>query len=143
MKFKLVLDSTLEEQVVVYAHSESELTDKIKRLVESEPWLIIGFKGESSIPLVLEDIHCFTVFEGHVFALTDNDRLQVRERIYVLEKILGNDFVKINQSCLANTKRIARFSASIGGSLQVTFKNGHKDYVSRRQLKSVKERMGL
>ena len=52
-------------------------------------------------------------------------------------------FVRINQSCLGNVRRIARFDASIGGSLMVTFENGHRDYVSRRQLKTVKERMGM
>ena len=32
---------------------------------------------------------------------------------------------------------------TLGGSLTVVLKNGYRDYVSRRQLKAVKERMGL
>ena len=60
-----------------------------------------------------------------------------------LEEKLPLDFVKINQSCLANIKKIERFSASVGGSLKVIFKNGHTDYVSRRQLRTVKEKLGI
>ena len=52
-------------------------------------------------------------------------------------------FVKLNQSCLANIKQIKEFKASIGGSVMVIFQNGYKDYISRRELKNVKERIGL
>lgn len=143
MKFRLVIDKNMEEEVVVYAHGENELTDEIKRLIENIPTRIIGYKGEDSLPLVPEDINCFSVLGGKVYAHTDTDKLLVKERIYELEAMLGEGFVKINQSCIANTKKILRFSASIGGALQVTFKNGYRDYVSRRQLKTVKKRMGL
>ena len=60
-----------------------------------------------------------------------------------LEEMLDDSFVKINQSCIANIKKIDRFKATVGGSLTVIFKNGHIDYVSRRNLKNVKERLGL
>ena len=143
MKFRLVIDKSIDEEVVVYAHSESELTSEIKRLVENTPSHIMGFKNEEILPLVIGDINCFSVSDSKVYALTDNDRFFVKERIYELEAMLGEGFVKINQSCIANTKKILRFSASIGGALQVTFKNGYRDYVSRRQLKTVKKRMGL
>ena len=38
---------------------------------------------------------------------------------------------------------IRNFSAKFNGSLQVVFKNGYCEYVSRRQIKAVKERMGI
>ena len=71
------------------------------------------------------------------------DKLNVFRYDAGYKQMLGEGFVKINQSCIANTKKILRFSASISGALQVTFKNGYRDYVSRRQLKTVKKRMGL
>jgi acetyl esterase/lipase len=40
-------------------------------------------------------------------------------------------------------KHIKRFNTSVGGALTVTLQNGFRDYVSRRQLKSVKERLEL
>ena len=125
------------------AFEECELISEIKRLVEKAPTHIIGYKGAHSLPLAPEDINCFSISNGKVYALTDNDEFFVKERIYELEGMLGEGFVKINQSCIANTKKILRFSASIGGALQITFKNGHRDYVSRRQLKTVKKRIGL
>ena len=57
--------------------------------------------------------------------------------------MLKDSFVYINQGCLANLKMIDHFDASIGGTLMVVFKSGYKDFVSRRQLKNIKERIGI
>ena len=78
-----------------------------------------------------------------VYAITYEGRYQLRCRLYQLEEKLPQNFVKLNQSCIGNVKKIQRFNASFGGSLSVEFKNGYKDYVSRRQMKAVKERFGL
>ena len=51
--------------------------------------------------------------------------------------------MKINQSCLVRVDKIKRFHSSIGGSLMVTLEGGYRDYISRRQLKIVKERIGI
>lgn len=63
--------------------------------------------------------------------------------MYQIEEMNLASFIKINQSCLANKKKIKKFESTIGGSLRVVFKNGYIDYIARRELKNVKERMGL
>ena len=78
-----------------------------------------------------------------MFALTEKGKYRLKSRLYQLEKNLNDNFVKINQSCIANIKKIEKFKASVGGALMVIFKNGYEDYVSRRNLKNVKERLGL
>jgi len=60
-----------------------------------------------------------------------------------LEEKLSSDFIKINQSCIVNIKKIEKFSASIYGTLNIKLKNGYSDYVSRRNMKKIKERFGL
>ena len=57
--------------------------------------------------------------------------------------MLQDSFVKLNQSCLGNKHKVKCFKASIGGSLLVAFKDGYSDYISRRELKNFKIRMGL
>ena len=57
--------------------------------------------------------------------------------------MIDDTFIYINQGCLANINLIDRFDASIGGTLLIIFKSGYKDYVSRRQLKKIKERLGI
>ena len=147
MKCKIITDSSREE-IVIYVREENddvlELRDKIERLLsEEEPSELIGYSEREIIQLSPDDVCCFITEGGKVFALTENKKWQLRQRLYVLEDLLGNDFIKINQSCIANIKQIKRFETSIGASLSVVFKNGYRDYVSRRQLKAVKERIGI
>lgn len=143
MKCTIVIDKEREEEVLVYAHAESELTQEIETLVRGKDAALIGYTSNAAITLQASDIFCVTIDGGKLYAVTEHERLRMRQRLYALEELLGRDFVKINQSCVVNARQIARFEASRSGALLVILKNGYKEYVSRRQLKAVKERMGL
>lgn len=143
MKLSINIDKTKEEEIIVFAHERTRLVDEIERLVSDNAFDLIGYCEREAKALLPSDIHCFTVEENKVYALTDNGKYFVKSRLYRLEEELSNNFVKINQSCLANVRKIERFDASVSGALTVRFKNGFVDYVSRRNLKKVKERFGL
>jgi len=143
MKCTTVIDPDKEEAVWIYAHRRTDLVEEIERLVEGSATELIGYKGEEIALLKPADICCICVEDGKIYAQTVSEKWQLRQRLYVLEALLDRRFVKINQSCIANIKRINRFEASFAGALIVIFQNGYKDYVSRRQLKTVKERIGF
>lgn len=143
MKCEIVIDTNADEKVVIYAKENSRLVQDIQQMVEACHVGLMGYNGKEIVTLNPADIHCITVTGGKTFAICEKETLQLKERLYVLEEKLPDCFFKINQSCIANTQKIERFDASISGTLKVRFKNGHTDYVSRRQLKQVKERMGI
>lgn len=143
MKFSLFINKEREEEVLVFAHEETSLTKTIEKIVTEDTAELIGYIEREAVVLDLLSINCFVVEESKVYALTPKHKYQMKQRIYQLEEILPDIFVKVNQSCIANINMIKSFDSSISGSLLVKFKNGHSDYVSRRQLKAVKERFGL
>lgn len=143
MKISVFIDKNREEEIRIFAHKETELINQIKSLVGDYSSVINGFKEKEIFPLKTSDIYCFTVENNKVFAITEDDKFFIRERLYNIEKELSNDFIKINKSCIANIKKIERFDATFSGTLMVKFKNGYTDYVSRRSVKNVKERLGL
>ena len=147
MKCTTVIDRTRDEEIVIYAHERTSLVGEIEALVERHTTDLIGYRehrGERQIvKLTPADVHCFVAEDDRVFALTDSEKLQIKARLYELEAALGTSFVRVNQSCLVNVRQIERFDASFAGALEVRLKNGHRDYVSRRQLKIVKERIGF
>ena len=149
MKCKIITDSSREEEIIIFVREENEharkLRDKIEELLSSEePSEIIGYSEREIIQLYPTEVCCFITESGKVFALTaDGKKWQIRQRLYALEEFLGKDFIKINQSCIANIKQIKCFETTIGASLSVVFKNGYRDYVSRRQMKAIKERIGF
>ena len=143
MKCTVIIDPTREEEVVIYAREESALTKSIADLVQDHGTRLIGYREDCATELRPAELDCLTIEQGKVVAITHNGKWRLRRRLYELEQILSTDFIKINQSCIINKKQIARFEATIGGALRIVLKNGYTDSVARRQLKTVKERLGL
>lgn len=143
MKFRLVIDESRDEEVVVYAKKESSFTNELETFVKNNAAELLGYSGGNIVCLSPSDIYAFAVEDGKVFAHTASEKHLVQNRLYRIEEIVGEGFVKINQSCLVNVALIERFEPTFGGSLMVVMKNGYRDYVSRRQMKNVKERIGF
>ena len=143
VKFKLIVDKERDEEVVVYAKEETPLIKEIESLVKGKNEALIGYLDGAAINVSIKDVFCFTIEKNKIYAIMESEKLLIKQRLYQIENRELPDFIKINQSTLANIKKIDRFKVSIGGSLIVLFKNGYRDYVSRRQLKFVKERMGV
>ena len=143
MKLKIFIDKDHEEEVIVYTRKRTELVSAIEKLINQNDMNLMGFNETEVVPLTAEEVFCFISENGKVYAITEKEKLLIRQRLYQLEENLSDDFLKINQSCLANVKRIARFDTSISGNLTVRFRNGYTDYVSRRNLRNIKERFGI
>lgn len=144
MKYTTVIDPHREEEVVIHVKKKTREIEELESYLDRMGAELVGYGEDGRIlPLRPAEVHCFIVEDGRVCALTEKEKLTVRLPLYAIEEMLSEDFVRINQSCLGSIRKIARFDASIGGALMVTFGNGHRDYVSRRQLKNVKERMHI
>ena len=143
MKFTLFIDDRHEEECIIYARERSRLVEEIERLIMEDAFEIMGYKDAEIVRLNPCEVYCFAVEGGKTYAITQDDKLLIKYRLYQLEEKLADSFVKINQSCIVSIRQIKRFDASLSGSLMVELKNGYSDYVSRRQLKRVKERLGV
>ena len=143
MKCEIIIDPSCKERVVIYAKEESSLVQEIKQLAEESKKELFGYTEDEIIKFNPADIYYISVIGGKVYATVGKEKYLLKERLYLLEEKLPESFVKINQSCLANIKKTERFDTSISGTLKIRFKNGDTDYVSRRQLRAVKERLGI
>ena len=143
MKCKVIIDKGLnEDEALLCVREKTPLVDSIESYINSLEKEIYGYKDKEAVCLNISDIYCITIEDGRVIAVLENEKYYLKQRLYVIEEQLGPSFLKINQSTILNTAKIKKFSASFGGCLMVTLKNGFKDYVSRRQLKQVKEKIG-
>ncbi|MBQ8576339.1 MAG: LytTR family transcriptional regulator [Clostridia bacterium] len=143
MKFSIFIDKERDEEVIIYAHERTKTVDDIEALVSGAKKSLIGFCEDGAVTLEPDAVICFAVENNKVFAITQDGKYKIKQRLYQLEETLPNSFIKINQSCIANIKMIKKFDTSLLGTLNVIFINGYSDYVSRRNIKNVKERLGL
>ena len=144
MKFKLIIDPSREEEVVVVAHAPNDLTAKLEEMV-------LRYSGNDKLPayadeemrmLPLAQIECITVRDGKTLAIdTKGQQYRLRMRLYEVEKLLPGYFIRINKSALANEKRLERFVATYSGGVDAVFKCGYREYVSRRCFAEIKRRI--
>lgn len=142
MKCEVIVDRNCEEKIVIYTHEENALVAEIQRLLHRENALL-GYRDGEVVRLDPSDVYYIAVCDGKVRAVCERESYILKERLYALEERWPCHFVKIHQSCLANLKKVDRFDTSITGTLKIYFRNGDIDYVSRRQMKTVKEKVGI
>ena len=95
------------------------------------------------VPLDFPSVYAFYTSDNKVYAKTKDETYLLRERLYQIEEHLTEDFIKINQGCIINLKKVLKFQTNFNASIKVVLKNGFSDFISRRELKNVKRRIGL
>ena len=143
LKYELIIDSMKEESIIITAKDKNDLIIEIEKLIKTNMIKIVGYKDDEIYPLELSEIYCFYTQDGKVYAQSKTDNYLVKERIYQLEQVTSELFVKINQGCLVNVKKILKFESNLGGFIKVVLKNNYSDYISRRELKNVKRRLEI
>ena len=135
MKYKLIIDKNVEEEIVAIVHAPSSLTQQIENLVCSFSGLdsIMGYRDNEMRKLVFDEIECITILNRKVIAIdAGGTHFALKDRLRDLEAILPSYFIRINKSTLANEHRIARFDAAFSGGVDAMFQCGYREYVSRR-----------
>lgn len=146
MKFKLIIDKNKDESIVAIVRQKTSLIDEIQALVENENKAgeITGYTEDDIEILKINEIECVYVENGKTYASYSNgNTYKLRHRLYEFESLVTDDFIKINKSALGNWKKIKKFSTALSGAVDVEFKGGHIDYVSRRCFAEIKRRYKL
>lgn len=146
MKFKLIIDTEKDEEVVVTAHQNSTLIKQIESLVmqHSGTDKLVAYTEDDIVIIPFKEIECIAVENSKTWLINNaGKRFKVKQRLYELEKILPSNFIKINKSSLANENCIKKFTASFSGAVDVVFTCGYKDYVSRRCFAEIKRRYDI
>ncbi|MBR0448156.1 MAG: LytTR family transcriptional regulator [Peptococcaceae bacterium] len=143
MKYKLIIDKTVEEEIVAIVHAPSSLTEQIENLVCSYSGIdsIMGYRDDEMRKLTFGEIECITIIDRKVIALdTEGVQYRIQDRLRDLEAVLPSYFIRINKSALANEHRILRFHTAISGGVDAIFQCGYREYVSRRCFADIRRR---
>ncbi len=147
MKVKTYIDDE-EEIVIIHTHKRTPLVNEIENLVLNENQEIavinyFGYLDNDIVSLSLNDITKFYIENDKLYVSSKNKKYLIKKRLYQIEEEVNNNFIKINKSCIINKNHIKRFNTSWSGTLLVELDDNEIDYVSRRNIKNLKERMGL
>lgn len=142
MRFKLIIDTEKDEEILITAHQRTTLIDEIESLVSKHTDRIPGYTEDDIKMLSVSDIECVTVLDSKTYAIdSKNHRYRLKQRLYELEKQLPSTFIRINKSTLANETCLDRFAVTYSGAVDAVFKCGYREYVSRRCFAQIKRRL--
>lgn len=145
MKYKLIIDKNLEEEIIAIVHAPSSLTQEIENLVCSFSGVdsIRGYRDDEIRKIAFREIECITIIDRKVIAIDSQGiHYRIQDRLRDLEELLPSYFIRINKSTLANEHRILRFDAAFSGGVDAVFQCGFKEYVSRRCFAEIRRRYG-
>ena len=143
MKYKLIIDKNIEEEIIAMVHAPSSLTQQIENLVYSFSGAdsIMGYRDGEMKKLVFESIQCITILDRRVTAIDSSGKQYVlKDRLRDLEEMLPSYFIRINKSSLANEHCITRFDTAFSGGVDAVFQCGYREYVSRRCFAEIRRR---
>ena len=143
MKYKLIIDKNVEEEIIAIVHAPSSLTLQIENLVcgFSGADSIMGYQDDEMRKLTFQEIECITILDRKVIAIDANGNYyRIKDRLRELEDVLPSYFIRINKSTLANEHCILRFDAAFSGGVDAVFQCGYREYVSRRCFSEIRRR---
>ena len=146
MIFKLNIDRDCREEIIANVHERTPLIDKIERLVTQDggPDQLTGYTEDEIVIINIGDIECLVVEDEKTFAICNaGKRYLIRNRLYELEEILPEEFVKLSKSAIANRGKIVKFKVQLSGAVDAVFESGNVECISRRCFAEMKRRYGL
>lgn len=144
MKLKLNIDKNAEERVEATVKSQSDFTDKLEELVYiyNGSDRITAYSDDGIKHLAFADIEYITVIDSKTYAFDVKGKQNlIKQRLYEVESILPATFFRINKSSVANRTHIEKYAAAFSGGIDVVFKSGNKEYVSRRCFAQIKKEL--
>jgi len=116
-----------------------------QRLREEEEGPLLGFQGERAYPLPPEEVTRFYAEAKAVHAQTAaGETYALKLRLYELEERLDkHTFVRISNSEIVNLRQITALDLTLSGTIKMTLRGGAISWVSRRNVKKLKESLGL
>lgn len=143
MKIRIEVDREIQEDEVIIRCKQlnDDVTNIQKALTDilSKKTQIIFYKNNSEYYIPLSEILFFETEESSISAHTIDNIYQVKYKLYELEDILPNNFMRVSKSTILNIDYIYSITKNLTSSSIVEFQNTHKKvYVSRHYYKLLK-----
>ncbi len=146
MKYEIQVDPSYPEPKVIILTAEitDDVNDLTKKLMETSPSVLSGWKDEKIEILEPTDLLRIYASAGKVIAVTGHGEYTLRLRLYEAEERLKPDiFVRISNSEIINLKKVKNFDLSIAGTISIKLLDGTTSYVSRRFVTKIKKLLGI
>ncbi|MEK4386342.1 LytTR family DNA-binding domain-containing protein [Solibacillus sp. FSL W7-1464] len=146
MKIHLHIEQQLSE-IEVHVHAPEygeQVAQLLKKLNQATKNDTIAGYIDGDIHLIkMQDVYSIYSEQGKVYIQTDEQELEVKQKLYELEERFSTQLIRVNKATLVHFEKIASIQSKVLGNPQLTLENGVMIPISRNYFKALKEAFGL
>ncbi len=132
-----------EPYAVIYTNAITGEVMKIRSILEIQEPIVTVADGERIIVLTPEETYMIRTENEDVVVYNKDRRYISDKRLYEMEALLGNGFLRISKSTIINLRMIDYVEPAFNGMMMILLKNGSKDFISRKYLPQLKKYLGI
>ena len=144
MNIQIVEDIKEALQVVIHCRQMDDEVMRLKCHIELFDRKLQA-KKDNEVHLVNSlDVLYFESVDNRTFLYTEDDVLEVRQRLYELEGILSDkDFIRISKSQIVNIHKIKSLRPELNRTILATMCNGEQLSISRKYVRAMRNMLSI
>ena len=132
-----------DEQILVKCHNISpELLSLLNKL-QAQGSLLIANVGSEIHRINPADIFYIETVDNKTFLYCESNVYESKQKLYELEELALNDFLRISKSVIVNLSKIKALIPSMSGRLEAVLSNGERVVISRQYVNVLKKKFGI
>ena len=152
MKVSIIIDEKYTEpfaeiHTATVTDEISEVARQISVAGTPSLFMLSAWKGDFVTLLKPADVMWIYSSCKKVFAETETDRYELKNRLYEIEEMMSSaafsKYIRISNTDIINFEFVHNFDMSLSGTICVNFRNRKRAFVSRRYVPKIKERLGI
>lgn len=143
---KLIIDINEKYGETSITIQASEWTDELEEIVKvinnNKQQRLFGLDADQTVLLNPSEIDYVYAESRKIYAVVKDRKLELRMKLYEVEELLiPHFFMRFSKSVIGNLNQIERFDLSFNGNLCVYFYSGNKEYITRKYVNPIKEKL--
>ncbi|MFV0379272.1 MAG: LytTR family DNA-binding domain-containing protein [Anaerorhabdus sp.] len=147
MKVKFEINDNSEDEVVINCSSITSRHIELQKIIEeflSEEVCLEFYNEETEYYFPLKNILFFEASGNSIYAHTEKEVFKVKYKMYELEKILPDMFMRVAKSLIVNVDKIYSIKRNLSSSSIIEFLDTNKKgYVSRGYYSELKVKVRM
>jgi len=132
-----------EEHIVVKCHNISPELLSVLNSLKAQGNSLIAYIGNEIHKVDPPDILYIESVDNKTFLYCEGNVYESRQKLYELEEILSNDFLRISKSVIVNLSKVKSLIPSMSGRLDAILSSGERVVISRQYVGNLKKNFGI
>lgn len=131
-------------RVVIQCRQADDEVKRLKAHIELFDQKLQAKKDHEICFVHPSEVLYFEAVNNRTFLYTQEDVMEIRQRLYELEELLPDkDFIRISKSLIVNVNKIKSLKPELNRTILATMCNGEYLYISRKYVRSIKNLLSI